>query len=730
MSETDRPTRAPLLETLFGQENELKRDRVGVFADFVARIDSDPPVPTIVPVRRNGVTHIYALPGSPEDAPQLVEDMNSCFGQTFLKPRFTHLDQTDPIEGAIHRRTDGTAWRHRVPDRLHREQFACAVRRLNQIHAIAPERPRRLPGIAETYQRFRAALTVGDRDGAHRALDDMRSRRLFDPSNVLYLELELIATLESNESLLTWRGLQEVLSAPRPGAASSAIAGAVYRAHLGQYEAADDAAGLLGMLGASQVAPFMSALDAPHRCADLDARLAFIAAAVLCERREVALGLVDGLGARADFAMEMIARLGIGQQASDDPRALIDRGLYLEATQTLLGIPNSPERAAMLTVCAFHTSENADAVSMAERAYAALDGEQRASLRADPALADYIDAVHGPEGSECSIGSWSEAFGAVRSSTNPHATLRIALSRANTWSLEDALRTFGESERLVEAIEATDSAESAEPVRVLKTRLVSSVLEFRETPDGLAPVARALLEDLASTTSGSVGDLVQIAGLIDHALAQSASVEASERYRQILDTCRSVVGSATAERSADYTIEIVETIADRPVLDRSACEALFTELAMGLHQCLRDTGDMRWAVVRLLAEKAGLTSWADTQLPQSPDAGDVGATTPALAMWNGKKIGIYTLMEQAGRRAAELILRDAPNADVRTFSEHVAEERMVDWARRADVFVVCIQAAKHAAVNAIQAARGERATLEPRGKGCSSIIAELVRASA
>jgi len=712
MSGTDRPTRTPLLETLFGQGNELMKDRVGVFAGFVVRVDAEPPVSTIVPVRRDGVTHIYALPGSPEDASQLVEDMNSCFGQTFLKPRVAHLDRTDPIEGAIHRRTGGTAWRHRVPDQLDTKQFACAVRRLHQIQAIAPERPRRLPGIAETYQRFRAALTVGDRDGARRALDDMRSRRLFDPSNVLYLELELIATLESDETLLTWEGLHEVLSAPRPGAASSAIAGAVYRAHLGRHEAANDVTGLLDVLGASEVAPFLSALEAPHHCADLDARLAFIAAAVSCERREVALGLVDGLGARASFAMEMIATL-----------------LYLEATQTLFGVPNSPERAAMLTVCAFHTSENADTVSMAERAYAALNGEQRASLRADPALSDYIDAVHGPEGSECSISSWTEAFGAVRSSTDPSATLRIALSRANTWSLEDTSRTFGDTERLVEAIEATDSTESAEHVRVLKTRLVSAVLETGEMIDGIAPVARALLEDLASTTSGSVGDLVQIAGLIDHALAQSASVESSDRYRQILESCRSVVGSATADRTADYAIEIVETVADRPVLDRSACEALFTELATGLHRCLRDAGDTRWGVVRLIAEKAGLASWVQTQLPQPPDAGEAGAAAPALAVWDGKKIGIYTLIEEAGRRAADLILCDAPNADVRTFSEHVAEERMVDWARRADVFVVCIQAAKHAAVNAIQAARGDRTTLEPRGKGSSSIIAELVRAS-
>jgi hypothetical protein len=94
---------------------------------------------------------------------------------------------------------------------------------------------------------------------------------------------------------------------------------------------------------------------------------------------------------------------------------------------------------------------------------------------------------------------------------------------------------------------------------------------------------------------------------------------------------------------------------------------------------------------------------------------------PPRANWQGN-IGIYSLDEQALRRASEVIGDELPGAEISTSSEKVGGERLAALARRADVMIVAAQHAKHPAFHAIQAARPNRPLTYPVGKGSSSLI--------
>jgi hypothetical protein len=726
MSET-----TALFDVLFVPGNELTPDRTGAFTPFVERLSSDPRASTIAPVRRAGCAWIYALPASPTAASRLHDDLQACLGPTFLGPPRHRLEPDDPIDGPVQQAIGGYAWKHEVPtvDPALRSEFSSALHRLEQVQRLAPDPPREERGPGEVYRRFRTALASGDREGAWRALEDLRAWRLLDPSNLLFLEVELLATLDGDSDLLAWRSLPDVLSAPRPSAVSAAIAGAVYRAHLLHHEYDGNANALITAIASERLTPYLPGLEAAHPCSDPDARLAFIARAVASGRAKVAGELTAGLGPRESFARDLLALLSGEATAPASPvgpREMIDRGLYIEAAQELLGLDDSPERAALLTACAFYAGDPR-ILAVAEQAYFALNEEDRDRLLHDRVLGELIAEVHGATGGKpgATLDGWADAIEAVRSSDEPHAVLGRVRERASNWSLEELAQRPEEVTRLAESIQATDPPDATDAVQVVKIDLAAAVTSQAEPRPELAPVAFSLLEDLASVTGGAPNEMMLIGGLVGHALVQPASHAARERYCAVLEVATATIQATLAPTTNVSALDLLEIVAERPVLDRSACVRLFDALAAGLHRFEFAAGDTRWDVLRSLAVRADLAEWAEHSTPPPPTPEERVAESATLAALSGRRVGIYTLMAPAGRRAAEIIQQAAPGVEVRVFSTMVAEKRLLDWARTADIFVVCVHAAKHAATEAIKRARGGELLIEPRGKGSSAILTGL-----
>jgi hypothetical protein len=93
-----------------------------------------------------------------------------------------------------------------------------------------------------------------------------------------------------------------------------------------------------------------------------------------------------------------------------------------------------------------------------------------------------------------------------------------------------------------------------------------------------------------------------------------------------------------------------------------------------------------------------------------------------LAALSGKSIGIYTLTPGAGGRVVRVLGDRCPTAIVEVNSDLVSTEQLRALARRVDVMVVAFQSAKHAATEAIVAARGRARVLAVKGKGSAGIL--------
>lgn len=107
-------------------------------------------------------------------------------------------------------------------------------------------------------------------------------------------------------------------------------------------------------------------------------------------------------------------------------------------------------------------------------------------------------------------------------------------------------------------------------------------------------------------------------------------------------------------------------------------------------------------------------------------AADVSGPDEALS---GKKVGIYTLVEQAGQRAASLLGQLCPTVRVELNSDHECTKRLANLARSADLFIFAWKSSKHQAFYCVKDHRDAVAPMiQAQGKGSSSILRAVFEA--
>ena len=92
---------------------------------------------------------------------------------------------------------------------------------------------------------------------------------------------------------------------------------------------------------------------------------------------------------------------------------------------------------------------------------------------------------------------------------------------------------------------------------------------------------------------------------------------------------------------------------------------------------------------------------------------------------DGKTVGIYSLLENAGNRLAQRLKALCPNVKIEFNGDKAATEALNNLARGVDYLIVDTRHASHAATRAIDNWRARDKQLFPQGGGISSFIACL-----
>jgi hypothetical protein len=235
-----------------------------------------------------------------------------------------------------------------------------------------------------------------------------------------------------------------------------------------------------------------------------------------------------------------------------------------------------------------------------------------------------------------------------------------------------------------------------------------------------------LFEQLATTTEGHGEELQTLGLLFDMLLVPSTDGHAVDRYREALGCIEQVISSCASASDIEWLLELVESVAARRILDRSAVVHFLDCIATKLHAHSRHVMQAHWDVLEHVCVNLGLDEWFNANRP--PQAPDGAARSVAAIGLRDKTVAIYTLTEQAGRRAQAVLEQRFPGVRVRCFNDLVASPRLTSAAKEADVFVMVSWSATHAATDAIKEARSKlKPLLQPTGKGAASILQSIAQ---
>lgn len=749
------------LQTFFGGDNRLTLERVEAPHDermqlvrpWVQRLRHAPPLPTVLPrVRADKSVVWYALAFSQEQLRSLADDLLAFVGPTWstFRGHRAPLVATDPIDSAVAAFTGGTAFKFTSPGVSDTAKAALeALERMRRVWALRPARDSEVPrATGRVLRDFHLALHSGDRRAAEAELEYLRDHNRLDALNLLFLRIQLLAGLGRWDELETLRELPAVLQVRRPPPVTEALIRAVYHGRLSGFEANDDPFGavtrfrgeILPVFGNLFVSPtgmrtpevtksFMLAAAAavPPRVADSEALLAredLSAADRAWLTRLAALVGPTSASAPAPPPADLLAAAAAATLELDFARAF---ALAAHA-------PSSSARAKLLFECAYNL-QTLEAERAALRALDELTQPEREAFLHARINAVYWEQLTGrsagahPPPDRAAPADWFAWLERLREDPSWSRAVAVAEQGALEWSLEGFLRRPNGASELLAAIAAQQS------IPALQDALPHLLAFFQRDPawprESLRALYLGLLDFVIYSTKGGAGTLGRIRDLMEAVLRVGIG---SAEYKALVQTCADVWDEHASPVHLDWGLDAVDLFATYPCPDPDVLVDLLAVIVGRLASFHRRVEPEQWRFLGSLCDELGQPDLLEGVAPrEAPASGSIGADDP-LAGLGRLTVAIYTLTEQAGRRAKDLLERRCAGVTVRTSADHVGTDRLREIARNADVFVMVTASAKHAATNFIEAHRPkDRPLLRPDGKGSASIIrtlADYARATA
>jgi hypothetical protein len=248
------------------------------------------------------------------------------------------------------------------------------------------------------------------------------------------------------------------------------------------------------------------------------------------------------------------------------------------------------------------------------------------------------------------------------------------------------------------------------------------LLDLEHPPSSLKPLYRDLLFLLAASESLSRNDLSVTTQLTSSLLAFGLT---APEYQEVIDLLNDLFESERALRSLDWALDLVEELVLERCQDEEARLRFFTNVSLFAQQSAhRITESQRRALESLYQDFALEVPDELKDVTDSEPDEDSKSVSERLA---GKRIGIYTLIEPAGKRAADRLKQLAPDSEILLNSDHECSERLSALAKSADIFIFAWKSSKHQAFYCVKDHRPkDLPLLQPLGKGSASIIREVL----
>lgn len=701
-----------------------------------------------------GAVRWYIITSSHRQARRVREELRAWIGPTYSAPWSDApivLNVDDPVEAAIERFNGGPTLAIDVTE-VHRHQVR---HRLSALHALWVERPERSDALERRagllLREFHLAIASGTPETAAPPLRELDERGLLSAENRAFLEVVLLEARAEWHALAHYPRLAEIATGRRPWAVTRALITALYRVHLAGAEYADDTSTFVevalefeqrfpqlfrtrGPLDRPEVAKAFALLDAGHPERPYRTRARVLDAQGLSPADRAFLEGVLGE-----------AEQPIIPDPLSEASALVARGEFDAAWDRAQEAEPGEQRALLLVQCAVEVA-TLEAAQEALNAFAALREDRQAELETssrrfardveDLRTTAAVPATS-PDG-----GDETEAFQSdqpVRSPDTPgdHALEDSAwtwtrwfqsLHASGDWSagpdLADRLRDEAVPEPDTPQLVSLISQDRDARQQRLFLGALPAMIGWTDAIDdeaSAASVRQAVLEALS--LQDFRGPAVLDAGLhLTERLLQAGFTP--QEYASLLEHLELLWAGSVATDTVGWLSEVLTLLADAP-----AERVQLAEAASRLVQTVRTPGvRLSDAAAEELIEAATAAGAEDAAagLIERSHPAPIDETTRAGL--KGKLVGFYTLTPSVGSRVKTTLERLVPGLTVVVNADHVSTDSLVNLSKSADVMVVMLRSAKHAATDAIERARAADAiTLRVGCRGSTRVIEEVLK---
>ena len=689
---------------------------------------SDPALPGgVVPVVDGTEMRFYACARTPALWERFRPILTAYVGVTItdFDGGITPPHEGDPVADIL--RTGGVEVISviRPRDGTARMAVDALVALVDVLRAAPPETEFAPRSTSQLLTLFRMAIAAEDRLTAEASIAVLREQMRLDAMNLAFLEVQLDASMGDWQRLRDRWFFDQLCNSRRTPRVTAALAETLYWCDIGPEIGDKDGPALIALFRERCLSTFgrLFTVVPPNPTTPVATMFLLAAASGTVPDQATAKSLVSGTtqpGTDPEFLKDIATRLFGKALLAETPRQPLAIGstpALEEVIATLEpGVAPTPAQAraairaayALQSICA--ASRVIDAVRL-------LNGSQRAALLADRATAAIWNDLLATAGGEAAPATWG-AFLAAAPQMAYEDARRWAEAAVLEIPIASELDTPAGVADFITGLQRSFSESEAAFYAVLP-----HFLEWVRSDPGWPNIAYADLyaEILTLLILGRsrTGDVASAGGLLLSALV-SMGVSA-QQYEQLLSELAAWLVTAVASRALDPLLDLADVVANNPCPSLEVRDRFWSSLLAAISPHSGRLSSVQVAALQDLSRVLGGSEWVSALVPSASSADAEAAPLP-----RGFSIGLYTLMDSAGRRVQHALAVVHPEASVQLFTDHVASPRLVQAAEHADLFVVCWAAAKHSATEAIAAARPRRLpTVYPRGVGSASVLREV-----
>lgn len=743
-------------EQFFGSGNRLRWQAIrdGTLAPdvrerlspFLHELRANPDVLVLPRVLEKGRVQWYMLCSSARFARIARDEIRAFLGPSYsdFEGQPSHMNDRDSVEAAVLDRCGENAFRLEISNPA---LFETARSRLLLLIRLRNERPKRHASLVRPSGRilrdFEYALLARDGNAALECIRELDASGRLTTANLVFLRIRRFAALGDWTEILALPELNSILLLPRPRRVTEDLIRAVYAGELRRFEQGSRAEEALATFR-SEVLPRYAELYASRAgLAGFEVDVSFMLAAIVSEARSSEIDAIiaaypEGVpGApylRTIAALKQVARASTGlasplQQAQAALAAVdIDKAFELAAA-----LPSSFDRSAILLRCAREMGTLA-AAAVALGSLNSLAPDDQARIRGNAILvrilgelvdlkapAPFLTPAE-PLLQPVSFGlptSWAQWLIRLTNQERWNGALQVADAGSREWEIADYLSNPAKAAEVADLLLAARPAWGQSAFRDSLPYLLGFF--FSCDPD---PRLRSIYENLflaiATDNQTSAAQVLALAKIGETTIA--LGVDAST-YGDILTQLASALEDLDSPVLIEPALEIIDMLIDLPSVDSVARQTFLINIVSLFQRWYQRIDSTQWNLLRRYCD--------ELQLPQAvkivPPHFDAEVTDNPWSQLNGKKLALYSLRQTALQRVENVLMEICPRVSIQSFNDLVGgSPALRNAAAVADIFVLAVAAAKHAATQFILANRPKtQTTLYARSQGSASILEVL-----